>query len=70
MPQNEEQLYSLMKVGGLFALVGIICPFFWMRFFSGDYGSETLVYGLHSAAFIGIGIILFGKSWYDLKHLR
>jgi len=69
MYQSKKQIYSLMKVGGMFALVGIFCPFFWMRIFAGDYGSETVVYGLHSAAFIGIGIVLIGKSWVDLKHM-
>ena len=43
MSETIEKAYSLMKVGVIFSLFGLLCPFFWMRFFAGDYGSETVV---------------------------
>jgi hypothetical protein len=69
MPANERQIKSQMKVGAGFALFGIVCPFFWLSLFSGNSGSETWVYGVHSGIFILIGIVLLGKGWFELKRL-
>lgn len=70
MWETIKQANSLVKLGILFALFGLLCPFFWMRFFAGDYGSETIVYGFHSAVFILLGLICIAKGWYDLKNMR
>lgn len=59
-----------MKVGVIFSLFGLLCPFFWMRFFAGDYGSETVVYGLHSAVLILLGGVFIAKGWYAQKNLK
>ena len=70
MSDTIRQAKSLVKLGILFALFGLLCPFFWMRFFAGDYGSETVIYGLHSAVFIFIGLIFMAKGIYDIKNMR
>jgi apolipoprotein N-acyltransferase len=70
MSETIKQANSMVKLGILFALFGLLCPFFWMRFFAGDYGSETVVYGLHSGVFIFLGLIFIAKGWYDLKNMR
>ena len=69
MSPNERQIKSLMKVGAGLALFGLVCPFFWLSLFSGNSGFETWVYGVHSGAFMVIGLALLGKGWYDLKHI-
>lgn len=70
MSDTIRQAKSLVKLGILFSLFGLLCPFFWMRFFAGDYGSETVIYGLHSAVFIFIGLIFMAKGIYDIKNMR
>ncbi len=70
MPQNERQIKSQMKVGAGLALVGVACPFFWISLSDHGPGFETWVYGIHSWAFIVIGIAFLGKGWYDLKRFR
>jgi len=70
MSDKIQQAKSLVKLGILFSLFGLLCPFFWMRFFAGDYGSETVIYGLHSAVFIFIGLIFMAKGIYDIKNMR
>jgi hypothetical protein len=67
---NERQIKSQMKVGAGLALFGLVCPFFWLSLFSGNSGFEAWVYGVHSGIFMGIGIALLGKGWYDLKCMR
>lgn len=67
MASNERQIKSQMKVGAGLALFGLVCPFFWLSFFSDNSGFETWVYGVHSGIFILIGLVLLGKGWYDLK---
>jgi len=70
MEPTERQIKSQMKVGVGLAGFGIICPFFWMSLFSGGASYETWVYGIHSCVFIVLGLILLGKSWYDLRQRR
>lgn len=70
MSETIQQANSLVKLGVLFFLFGLLCPFFWMRIFSGDYGSETIVYGLHSAVFIFLGLICIAKGWYDVNNMK
>lgn len=68
MLPNECQIKSQMKVGIGLAVFGIVCPFFWMSLFSSGSSHETWVYGIHSGFFVLLGLIVFGKGWYDLKH--
>jgi len=70
MPSSERQVKSQMKVGAGFALLGLVCPFFWQSLLYGDSGFETWVYGIHSGFFIVIGLVLLGKGWYNLKQAR
>jgi apolipoprotein N-acyltransferase len=70
MPGTAEQSYSLIKVGAIFTLFGLLCPFFWIRFSAGDYGSETVVYGFHSVVFILLGAVFIVKGWYDQKNIK
>ena len=67
MPSNERQIKSQMKVGAGLALFGLVCPFYWLRLFSGNSGFETWIYGLHSCFFILIGLIILGMGWFNLK---
>lgn len=70
MSETIQQANSLVKLGIIFALFGILCPFFWMRIFAGDYGSETMVYGFHSMVFLILGLICIAKDWNDRKNLH
>lgn len=69
MPDNERQIQSQMKLGAGLALLGLVCPFFWMSLLSGNSWSETWVYGMHSGFFIVIGLALLGKGWHDRNHV-
>ncbi|HPD76585.1 MAG TPA: hypothetical protein PKZ65_11040 [Methanoregulaceae archaeon] len=70
-PTNREiNLKSQMKLGGGFALVGVICPFFWMSLLISGPSQETWTYGIHSCLFILFGLVILGKAWYDLKSDR
>lgn len=68
MSSHEHRIKSQMKVGAGVALLGLLCPFFWLSYFSGTAGSEPWIYGLHSGAFVVLGLALLGKGWYDLRH--
>ena len=70
MLAGERNAKNQMKIGAGIALFGLLCPFFWFRFFSGDYGFETLIYGIHSGIFIAIGLALVGNGWFNLKRGR
>lgn len=70
MPSHEREIKSLMKVGAGLAVFGVVCPFFWLSLFYGTSEFETKIYGIHSVAFIVIGLVLLGKGWYDLKRVQ
>jgi hypothetical protein len=70
MPDEERDVKNVMIFGVGFALFGLVCPFFWLSLFSGNAGSQTWVYGVHSGFFIVLGLVFLGKGWYDLRRLR
>ena len=37
MSSNERQIKSQIKVGAGLAIFGLVCPFFWMSLFSGQF---------------------------------
>jgi hypothetical protein len=70
MPDKQRQLKNQMIAGAGVMLFGLLCPFFWWSLVSGTSGYETLVYGVHTAVFITIGLAITGKGWYDLIRIQ
>jgi hypothetical protein len=55
---RERRLKSSARQGVLIFLLGLLCPFFWIAYFSGASRAELIFHAAHSGIFMLIGLLL------------
>jgi len=55
---KERALPKSARTGANIALLGLLCPFFWIALFSGASTGELIFHACHSAAVFLIGVIM------------
>jgi hypothetical protein len=54
----ERRFPAAARQGAIIMLVGILCPLFWIAYFSGASKKELIFHACHSGIFVLVGMVL------------
>jgi len=67
---GEGRLVDGVKMGRNIALIGLLCPFFWVALFSGADAAKVRFNAIHSGGVVLVGLAWMVKSLVQIERAR